>query len=1205
VAAVSWHSEMTRQPPDPGISEPVTLPVATRTWCVRDPQRPPGAAIAPKPRRWKPPLRPRKFIAFVTECATSATASVPGFEREQWGSAGQAILFGSAIIGRTSDWRAERELIFYPDDLPDAGVAALRQFMAERTYVCGAPQLKDGGAEPYLIWRDAARLGTPINGRTIKVELLPLSAFLKLFYRVGYEDRALIIGYDVPSHLSRLASEWHEVKKGENIGGWKLVLWTFCDPNTGKQRPSASWRPCIILKRAAPNVTFVEFTGRRWSRYRGEFLDLSNLAHALTGRHWKLAEALGCFGDEVIDKHVDHGRITADCVSHCRREVYAIGRLAETLVFLFDRLHPVSRRRVGGHLSETHLYSPGGLARAYLTAAGFSPSDDRLGACAAASHGGWAEVQMRGRVPTALLDYRREYQSVFLVQGLQDLLAAERLEFINDTANVREFIKAFTPDALLRPETYRQLNVLCWIRPNGEVLVKRAAFNATGMSGSDRFTMAMGPRYSDQPVPAYLAEVIAAMLLPGGRPPEIIRAERIIPVGRQSLRTTRLFGGAVLNAGKHLFAKVLVEEAERFEQGRGQHADIPAAIRKEIVRGVKAIGNIACFGALSETRTADLLPGRLEEVTLLSDAEPLRAAVAHPEDPGPFACPPLAGLVSATGRLWLAAVHYEVERRGGIVASCDTDGAHVVATEKGGTVYVETRGADFYQGGSAQPVHALSYSKVEELAALFEPLNPFDRTLLPGSPLRVKSVSEGLFISAKRYELTGPDGVYLDRKESILGMLLPPCGGWIDEAWRTIEELWDGRRLAMRPWFELPAVRKLAVTSPAHAQQIRGLPGLRPWNSILVANAIGRNANDSEPCRAVVVASFERDPAAWPSLEWRFAESGDHVPLDRQDTEGRSWRLLTLRERLSGYARHPIQEMLAFDGSRCGPYTRGVLRRRPVRDGEQWLILKEAAVWGDDPRHAFSAPEPDKVRGGRNTASADWESKIKPALTVVGTTAVARKMRLAERSARAWAAGQRRPASPIEVARAIVVVAHGAGLSLSTDEHLRAEEICCELPCRAAAVQCFIVIATGILAECYGGVRAVARAIAAEDGRDCEPAVRRWLGLARTEPRSIVDLNRIVARLASFSRSEIRVLRRRIRSEAGPVGNRQVVLAHMSLLMGSEKPVVPMPEETLAFPVVVVMLGLLQPFFWRRLRVDEPWSQSAIRDGRQTKLLTQ
>src|SRR5262249_51036760 len=160
---------------------------------------------------------------------------------------------------------------------------------------------------------------------------------------------------------------------------------------------------------------------------------------------------------------------------------------------------------------------------------------------------------------------------------LQELLAAERLDFVEDTAAVREFVNSFTPDALFRPETYRKLNVLCWIKPDGEVLVKRAAFKAASLSGSDRFVMAKGPRYGNEPVSAYLADVIDAMLCPGSKAPEIIRAERIVPIGRQGLRTTRLVGGAMFDPRKHQFARILVEEGERCEQGIGSYADIPAA----------------------------------------------------------------------------------------------------------------------------------------------------------------------------------------------------------------------------------------------------------------------------------------------------------------------------------------------------------------------------------------------------------------------------------------------------------------------------------------------------------------------------------------------------------------------------------------------------------------------------------------------------
>jgi hypothetical protein len=73
-------------------------------------------------------------------------------------------------------------------------------------------------------------------------------------------------------------------------------------------------------------------------------------------------------------------------------------------------------------------------------------------------------------------------------------------------------------------------------------------------------------------------------------------------------------------------------------------------------------------------------------------------------------------------------------------------------------------------------------------------------------------------------------------------------------------------------------------------------------------------------------------------------------------------------------------------------------------------------------------------------------------------------MELAPRTVRAWASGERRPEKPSEVARAIVAVAREAGLSLPSDEHLRAEEICAELPGRAVAAQRFISAMVAMLA---------------------------------------------------------------------------------------------------------------------------------------------
>jgi hypothetical protein len=429
----------------------------------------------------------------------------------------------------------------------------------------------------------------------------------------------------------------------------------------------------------------------------------------------------------------------------------------------------------------------------------------------------------------------------------------------------------------------------------------------------------------------------------------------------------------------------------------------------------------------------------------------------------------------------------------------------------------------------------------------------------------------GLFISAKRYSIARPDGSFADFKESILGMFLPPSDSWTEAAWHALDEIWDGRLLTPQPWFALPAVRALCISSPAYAREIRGLPGLRPWNSFLAATAIGRKAGEREPRIELVIAPFESDPQKWSALPWRFAGTGEPLMLSRLDCEGVGWRLRTLRDLLHSYATHAVPEMLAPDGARCGPYTRGVLRRRPIRDGERWLVLKEAAVYGDDPRHAFSLTPPEAFRQATHPeqgedASPIWDEVIRPALVMVGPATVARRMGLAARTGRAWAAGGRRPEKPREVVRAIVAVANEAGFGLPTDEHLRGEDICAALPSRAAAVQCLIESAARMLAEHHGGVRALARTMAKQDGDNPESTLRRWLGLARSEPRSIVELNRIVARLSKFSRTEIKKLGRRIRSQAGPVGDRQAILAHISLLNGAEKPVVPKPEEVLRIP---------------------------------------
>jgi hypothetical protein len=157
----------------------------------------------------------------------------------------------------------------------------------------------------------------------------------------------------------------------------------------------------------------------------------------------------------------------------------------------------------------------------------------------------------------------------------------------------------------------------------------------------------------------------------------------------------------------------------------------------------------------------------------------------------------------------------------------------------------------------------------------------------------------------------------------------------------------------------------------------------------------------------------------------------------------------------------------------------------------------------------------------------------------------------------------------------IVVVARDAGLVVPADESLRSEEICAEVRGRAASIQLLASAMVARLVDRCGSLRAFARALAGDGGGDLEPAVRRWLALGRGTPRPIGEVNRIVARLAKFSRAETRKMRCRIRTEPGPTGDRQAIVAYLSLVYGAEKPVVPGPEDLLALSAALALALVL------------------------------
>lgn len=296
-------------------------------------------------------------------------------------------------------------------------------------------------------------------------------------------------------------------------------------------------------------------------------------------------------------------------------------------------LHPGLTRAKDGPLAETKVYGAGGIARAYARKAGYSApavAPEWVGFCAEANHSAWCGIGVRGRAPVATLDFRRQYAMIFAHQGICALLAATRLDFVETTEEIRAL--AESGPVILGPH----LNAICLVNLRGEPAMVRALFKRVEGREPDAedFTLAMALRHADG-VPAYLADVIKARIL-YGRAPEILKGWKIVAVAPRALNPVNLMGRRIDPASVPI-PLALAEEGERMKcrlgrWAKGPASRIPDEVRKLLVSGIKAAGNIFAYGMLLQTNQVDLPRGThgaagSEEATLLHASGALRRPV--------------------------------------------------------------------------------------------------------------------------------------------------------------------------------------------------------------------------------------------------------------------------------------------------------------------------------------------------------------------------------------------------------------------------------------------------------------------------------------------------------------------------------------------------------------------------------------------------
>ncbi len=839
------------------------------------------------------------------------------------------------------------------------------------------------------------------------LKLRTLSEFTQeIFYRKAYLLNALIISFNLPFDLSRLAIR-HGSGKGKKMGGgFSLTL-------------SENWPPVRIkhLSRTASLIDFAspggQRTGRSWRKKnwrrhvrRGYFLDVCSLAAAITSGSHSLDSLGRLLGTAHQKTEAEHGQeLTAEYLGYLRNDVQVTYECFEVLATRYESFK-LTATPVSSILSEASI------GKASLKEMGVKPwrevqpdfPAELTGVIMSSYFGGRSEVHLRRVISqVAYCDFLSTYPTVSVLQGLWGFVTAKGIDWSDATEATRVFVESLKLGDLAKSATWKKLAVLVQVEADEDLFPVRGAY----AESSSALSIGLNYLSSDEPLWFTLADVLVSKLLTG-KTPRIKKALSFTPRARQSnLKPIDLLGnsGYRIDPASNDFYLRLIEMRSFVKQHKRRCNDEPVRERLESEQlAMKIIANSSCYGIFVELNVQEY--ARKQPVTYFSGDEKARTAnLASIEVPGRYFHPLVATLTTGAARLMLGIAQSLAQKEGLDWAFCDTDSMAL-----------------------ARPVgmqEAKFIRLVEKVRGWFEQLNPYSsgdelfKLEDYNFELDASHKQSPLFcfpVSAKRYVLfnLGSDGKPILRKASAhgLGHLLAPYGKdkapsfipvprvaltkigvrrWQHDLWFLIlQAALEGRAelvdLGALPGFNEVAASRYAATRPRllkwfaafnrgkpYDLQVHPFGFLNAYQTRIVAQLIqadilslidertggqGKRPEAFKPPRAV--SPFDFDPAV--AVRDCFdRDTGEAVPPEM---------LCTYREALIRYHLHPERKFRGGDYTDSGPLERRHIRI-PEVNGIQY-IGKEANRWeermhtGEDPdaviRYGVAGGSLDQLR---------------------------------------------------------------------------------------------------------------------------------------------------------------------------------------------------------------------------------------------------
>jgi hypothetical protein len=513
-----------------------------------------------------------------------------------------------------------------------------------------------------------------VVGNDPNLLLLTVPEFLDRLFRAAYKGRYLLVGFNLPFDLSRIARGCKRAR-GRFTGGFALELWSYIDEESGTERHN-SYRPRIAIKHIDSKRALIGFTSRRDPdesdripegsdtgepeekyNFRGHFLDLRMLVFALTDRGHTLETACRILGvQHGKQKPPKHGVVTQEYIDYNRTDVLATAELAEKALQEYQK-HPIA-------LQPTKAYSPASIGKSYLRSMGIVPILERqpnfpkeyLGYAQSAFFGGRTSAHFR-KVPVPVLytDFLSMYPTVNSLMRLWNFVTAYEIKVIPHCIDeITALLEGITPGRLFDPGTWKHFAAFVKVLPDGDILPTRAKYNADTNDWQVAVNRVSCDTSNEDNGLWFSLPDIAVSVLLTERIPRIVDAFRLEAVGKlPGLKPTKLLGTIPIHPGEQDFIKAVIEERKRLKQ-----RDLSRADRERLDKALKVLANAASYGIYAEMVRQE--SGQAVSVLCHGPHGSYTTSVAHPETPGEYCFPPLASLITGGARLMLALLERSV-----------------------------------------------------------------------------------------------------------------------------------------------------------------------------------------------------------------------------------------------------------------------------------------------------------------------------------------------------------------------------------------------------------------------------------------------------------------------------------------------------------------------------------------------------------------